>query len=362
MSNILKYIKKYKDITFEKEKFNEIDNLILSELTYLNFDGIIPTDRNAITFNKAIKEYLKKYTYKETKKEGIAQKDAYKIIKILKDSKRYKNIQIYNYIYIGNKEMQFSAMVYKYKKEFTYIAFEGTDDLLIGWKEDFNIAYMFPTISQKAAIDYLNKAMSIFDKNVIVGGHSKGGNLALVASMYCKPLKRLKIKKIYNNDGPGLRLKEMNSKEYKKIKDRYIHIVPNYSYFGVLLRNDENDYKVVKSSRKDILAHSVLTWQINDKELATTNLSRISKNLEKSVITWLDDHNDNQRKKIINNVFKAVEDVGIDKLSSIARIKNIIKIVKNLKNIDQETKDLVVDFIKFNANYIIENRKLDESI
>lgn len=354
MSNLLKYIKKYKNVTFEEEKFNEVDNLILSELTYLNFDGIIPTDKNTITFDKAIKKYLKQYTYKETKKEGIAQKDAYKTIKLLINSKRYKDILIYNYIYVGNKEMQFSAMVYKYKKAFTYIAFEGTDDLLIGWKEDFNIAYMFPTVSQKAAIDYLNRSMSLFDKNVIIGGHSKGGNLALVAGMYCKPLKRLKIKKIYNNDGPGLRLKEMNSKEYQKIKERYIHIVPNYSYFGVLLRNDK--YKVVKSSRKDILAHSVLTWQIKDTELATTSLSRVSKNLEKGVITWLDKHNDNQRKRVIDSIFKAVEDLGIDKLSSIAKIKNITRVVKNIKNIDQETKDLAIDFIKFNTNYIIANR------
>lgn len=354
MSNIIKYIKKYKDITFEEETFNEIDNLILSELTYLNFDGIIPTNRNTITLELAIKKYLKQYTYRETKKEGIAQKDAYRMIRLLKDSNRYKNILIYNYIYIGNKKMQFSAMVYKYKKIFTYIAFEGTDDLLIGWKEDFNIAYTFPTVSQKAAINYLNKAMSIFDKHVIIGGHSKGGNLALVASMYCNPLKRLKIKQIYNNDGPGLRLKEVNSKEYRKIKDRYIHIVPNYSYFGVLLRNDK--YRVVKSSRKDILAHSVLTWQIDNNILATTDLSRISKNLEKGVITWLDNHNDNQRKKVINSVFKAVEDVGIDKLSSATKIKNVIKIIRNLKNIDQETKELAVDFIKFNTNYIIENR------
>ena len=354
MSNIVKYIKKYKDITFEEESFNEIDNLILSELTYLNFDGIIPEDRNTITLEVAIKEYLKQYTYRETKKEGIAQKDAYKIIQVLKNSKRYKDIQLYNYIYIGNKKMQFSAMVYKYKKMFTYIAFEGTDDLLSGWKENFNIAYMFPTMSQKVAIDYLNKAMSLFDKNVMVGGHSKGGNFALVASMYCSPLKRLKIKRIYNNDGPGLRLKEMNSKEYQKIKDRYIHIVPNYSYIGVLLRNDK--YKVVKSSRKDIMSHSALTWQINDKEFAYTNLSKMSKNLEKGVITWLDGHTDSQRKKVINNIFSAIEETGIEKLSSMIKLKNIMRIVNSLKSIDQESKDLALDFIKFNTNFIKENR------
>lgn len=355
MSNILKYIKTYKNTTFEKERFNEIDNIILSSLTYLNFDGIIPTDKNVITLDMAIKEYLKHYTYKETKKEGIAQKDTYKMIVLLKDSNRYKDILISNYSYIGNKMIQFSAMKYKYKKLFTYIAFEGTDDLLSGWKENFNISYMFPTLSQKYAIKYLNETMSFFDNNVIVGGHSKGGNFALVASMYCNPLKRLKIKTIYNNDGPGLRLKEMNSKEYKKIKDKYIHIVPNYSYIGILLRNDK--YRVVKSSRKDILAHSVLTWQIKDKELYTTKLSTISKNLETGLLLWLDNHNDSQRKKVINTIFKAIEDLGIDKLSSMTKIKNIFKIINSLKNIDEESKKLALDLIKFNTSYIFDNRK-----
>lgn len=355
MSNILKYIKKYKNVTFEEEKFNEVDNIILSELTYLNFDGIIPADKNTITLDIAIKEYLKQYTYRETKKEGIAQKDTYKIIGLLKNSERYKNILISNYKYIGNKKMQFSAMKYRYKKKFTYIAFEGTDDLLSGWKENFNLAYMFPTISQKCAIKYLNETLNLFDTNVIIGGHSKGGNFALISSMYCNPLKRLKIKKIYNNDGPGLRLKEINSKEYRKIKDRYIHIVPNYSYIGILLRNDE--YRVVKSSRKDILSHSVLSWQINDKQLDTTNLSRFSKNLEKGLLLWLDNHNDNQRKKVINTIFKALEDVGIDKLSSVTKLTNLFKIINSLKNIDEESKVLATDLIKFNTSYIIENRK-----
>ena len=355
MSNILKYIKKYKNIIFEEEHFNEIDNIILSELTYLNFDGIIPTDSNTVTLDIAIKEYLKQYTYRETKKEGIAQKDTYKIIGLLKNSARYKNILVSNYSYIGNKQMQFSAMKYKYKKKFTYIAFEGTDDLLSGWKENFNLAYMFPTISQKYAIKYLNETLSLFDTNVMIGGHSKGGNFALVASMYCNTFKRLKIKKIYSNDGPGLRLKEFNSKEYRRIKDRYIHIVPNYSYIGILLRNDK--YRVVKSTRKDILSHSVLTWKINDKELETTSLSRISKNLEKGLLLWLDNHDDNQRKKVINTVFKTIEDLGIDKLSSATKIKNIFKIINGLKNIDDESKEIAIDLIKFNTNYILENRK-----
>lgn len=357
VAGIVKYIKKYSNCTFLEKPFNEIDNIIFSQLTYLNFEKIVPNDNMTIALNEAIKLYLENYTYKETKKEGIAQKDTYKLLNSLLNSKRYKDVHISNYIYIGNKDIQFSAMVFKYKKLFKYIAFEGTDDLISGWKENFKLVYQFPTISHKYAINYLNNTIKLFDKNVIVGGHSKGGNLALVAAMYCNPLKRLRIKKIYNIDGPGLRLKEFNSKAFSRVKDKYIHIVPNYSYIGVLLRN--NEYKVIKTTRRDIMAHSPLTWVIDDNKFVETNLSKFSKNLETGVITWLDNHNDLKRKKVVNTIFQAIEDCGIDKLSSLGKLKNLMKVINSLKTIDPETKELAVDFIKFNTSYILENRKGD---
>ena len=157
-------------------------------------------------------------------------------------------------------------MTFKVNKKFIYVSYEGTDHLLSGWKEDFELAYKFPIESQKYAIEYLNKTIGFFDKNIVIGGHSKGGNLALVASMYAKKSIKKKIIKIYSNDGPGLRKKEIESKEYKSIEEKYIHIIPNYSVVGLLLRHTSN-YKVIKSTRKDLMAHSIMTWQINNTEL-----------------------------------------------------------------------------------------------
>ena len=355
MANLMNYIKNYKDKVFDEVPFNEIDNLVFCELTYLNYDGIIPEDRNTITLKEVGEIYLKNNKYKDVKKIGIAQKDAYLLLKELINTKRYQEVLLSNYSYVGNKSIQFSAMTFRYKKKFIYVAYEGTDDLISGWKENFNIAYMFPTISHTYAINYLNKVIKLFDRNIIVGGHSKGGNLALVASMYCKRRIRRKIKQVYSNDGPGLRKKEIESKEYKKIRDRYIHIVPNYSYFGVLLRHDK--YKVIKSNKKDIMAHSIMSWQIEDNKLVSSNLSTISKNLEKGLIIWLDNNDDKKRKKLITTIFKAIEDTGIETVSSLTKLKNVITVIKKIKNIDDETKKIAIDLLKFNTNYIIENRK-----
>ncbi len=356
MSNIMDYIKKYKDKTFDEEEFNELDNLVFCQILYLDFLNIISSKRKPITLNSAIKSFLNKNSYKDISKYGIIKIGGYKVIKQIEDTKRYKDVLVYNYIYKGDNNKQFGALTFKVKKNLIYVAFEGTDHLLSGWKENFQMSYEHLVPAQECAINYLNKYIKLFDTNIIVGGHSKGGNLALISSMYCNRFVRCKIKKIYSNDGQGLRKEQIESKNYLKIKDRYIHFVPNYSYIGILLRNDK--YEVIKSSRKDILSHDIFNWQVQGTKLIRANLSTISKNLEKSVILWLNNHDKDEREKMITNVFDALEKSGIYTTNDLLDIKNSIKIIKNLNSIDEETKKLILNFLHFNLNYIIKNSKL----
>lgn len=354
MAGINTYIKEYGDKTFNEEKFNEIDNVILSSVVYLNFDGIVPKNKKSISLCEAGNIFLYKYNYFDVSKLGIAQKVSYKILKQIVNTKRYKDIQMYNYKYIWDTDTQFGAVCFKVKKKFIYVAFEGTDNLLSGWKEDFQMAYEFPVPSQKLAVKYLNENIKLFDKNIIVGGHSKGGNLALVSSMYCKNRINKKIKQIYSNDGPGLKKEQIESENYSKIRDRLIHLVPNYSYVGVLLRNDK--FTVIKTNRKDFMAHAVSSWQVNKNEFIRENLSSISDNFRKSLLKWLDEHDLNQREKMISTVFKTLEESGIKNLNDFFNLKNAITVIRNVNNIDEETKNLVISLIEFNLNNIIDGK------
>lgn len=354
MAGINTYIKEYGDKTFNEEKFNEIDNVILSSVVYLNFDGIVPKNKKSISLCEAGNIFLYKYNYFDVSKLGIAQKVSYKILKQIVNTKRYKDIQMYNYKYIWDTDTQFGAVCFKVKKKFIYVAFEGTDNLLSGWKEDFQMAYEFPVPSQKLAVKYLNENIKLFDKNIIVGGHSKGGNLALVSSMYCKNRINKKIKRIYSNDGPGLKKEQIESENYSKIRDRLIHLVPNYSYVGVLLRNDK--FTVIKTNRKDFMAHAVSSWQVNKNEFIRENLSSISDSFRKSLLKWLDEHDLNQREKMISTVFKTLEESGIKNLNDFFNLKNAITVIRNINNIDEETKNLVISLIEFNLNNIIDGK------
>ncbi len=349
MANLYDYLEKYGDTSFKKKKFNVIDNLIFCELSYLNYSNTKIND-GVYSISEIGEEYLSKNKLKDVRKLGIPQKEAYEVLEVVITKKRYKNLKFFNYKYIVNKDIQFSAMTFKITDDLNYICFEGTNEHISGWKEDGELACFFPIPSHTEAIKYVNKHIKLFGPKVIIGGHSKGGNLALVAGMCMKGYKKHKVINIYSNDGPGLRRKEFESNKYKNIKSKLIHIVPHSSLIGILLRNDV--YYVVKSSRNTILAHAMSTWQIKDDKLVEGDLSRNSKRLEKSFLEWLDNHNDKQRLKLINTMFKVFEDAEITRVIDIPKLNNLVKVIKNIHNVDKETKDLFIDLIVFNIKNV----------
>lgn len=342
MENIFNYINKYGNTNFKEKEFNEIDNLIFCSISYLNFSKT-SINENTHTLEQIGLEYLKKNDYMKIKKLGIPQDDGYKLLKLLIKKERYKNIILSDFIYKSNKNMQFGAITFHISNKLKYICFEGTDELISGWKEDGHLACFFPVPAQEEAINYINNHVFLFGANVIIGGHSKGGNLALVAGMFLKRYKQIKIKKIYSNDGPGLRKKEIESKEYKRIRTKYIHIVSQASIVGMLLRHDK--HYVIKSKANGIMAHSMYNWIIDDDKLQVSELSSKSKNLEIKIIDWLDKHDDQERTDMINNVFKIFEENDIKSTNELKKVKNIIKILYNLKNIDKQTRVLLKELI-----------------
>ena len=342
MANIFTYVDKYGKYSFKEKKFNEIDNLVLSNLAYLDFTETSINSSNH-TLEEIGLEYLKKFKLRTIKKYGYSEKDAYNLLKKVIKTKRYKDIILIDYIY-NIENMQFSALTFKINKKLIYIAFEGTDQLIRGWRESFHLMASFKVLSHYEAINYLKKHIKIFGPKVIVGGHSKGGNLAVVSSLNLNILKKFKIKQIYNNDGPGLNKKDYHSLKYKIIKRKLIHIIPKNSIFGVLLNSDKK--KVVKTSYIPFFSHTMSTWSIDDNKLNITTISKKHEKLHYKTNEWLNNHSDNEIKMIVDNVFDILEKCNISDTMTLIKMKSIIKVIKELKNIDEETKNLAIDFLK----------------
>lgn len=346
MANVFDYVAKYGDFTFQQKPFNEVDNLVFSLLAYLNFKKT-RINENTHTLEEIGHEYLRQHTRKEITRLGIAMGSAYRMLETVVNTRRYRDVGLADFIYDAARNKQFSVVTFHLTPDLDYIAFEGTDQLISGWREDFELACSFPVPSHIEAVKYLNAHVHLFGPNVIIGGHSKGGNLALVGAMYMKHHKLWKVKTIYNNDGPGLRRAEFESREYDRIKPKYVHIVPHCSIVGMMMRNDV--YKVVKSERDDIVGHSIATWEINDDHLHRAARSEMSKEIERRLWRWLDDHDDAERKKVLEAVFGTIEGCDILDTMSLFKFKNMVKVFRQSKELDKESKDLVLGLFKMVA-------------
>lgn len=338
--NIIDYIKKHKDEDFKEFLFSEVDNLIFSLLPCIYFKNIVPAfKKNKIKLQEVAYLVREKNNYER----GLFIRNTYKMLEVMKDTKRYKDVLLYNYMRVVNEEMQFAALTIQLTDKSIYIAYAGTDTSIIGWEEDFKLAYLYPGFSQKYAAIYLNKALGLFDKIVRVGGHSKGGNLAISAVMRAKPWVRRKVREIYNNDGPGFLKEQVESKVYKKIESKIKMYVPEESIIGMILYHVK-DYTVVKARGFGIMQHDAFHWLVNDKGFIQVKQSKRSKRLEVKVTKKLEEMPIEKRIDIVKKVFDVFKNNNIKDTKEI-RLKKLFKLMKSFSQLDKETQNALLELI-----------------
>lgn len=334
------YIKKHKDEDFKEFSFTEVDNLIFSCIPYLDLTGIVPAFKQGkVTLNE-VAETLEK---ENRKPKGLTPHHAFKMIGLMKNTKRYGNTVLYNYINIVNDETQFQAVTMRLNDHSIYVSYAGTDTSIIGWKEDFDMAYLYPGFGQKYASYYLTKTLGLFNRRVRVGGHSKGGNLAICAVMNAPFLIQRKVSVIYNNDGPGFLKEQVESSEYKRIESKIRMYVPEQSIIGMILYHTP-DYKVVKAKSFNILQHDAFNWQCNDTSFQKANISKRSKSVEKKLTQKLENMPVNARLDLVNNIFGIFEHLKIQDTTDI-KIRRLFDFVKEFRLLDKDTQNLIVEII-----------------
>ena len=348
------YIEYYGDYSFEEREFNEIDNIILSMLSYVDFTGIVSeNNKNKKSISEISSIFFSKYTKKDIDKNITATREGIKLLEKISNTKRFKDVELFNYLYLGDENSQFSAITFDLKNGIYYIGFEGTDKLISGWEEDCKMAYSFPVEAHMLSKKYIDK-FTLTKNKLIIGGHSKGGNLALVASMYSNFFVKRKIIKIYSNDGQGLRLAQIESKYYKKIEDRFIHIIPDSSIVGLLLRHTDK-YIVVKSNMPGLISHNPATWQINYNTFQRAKLTRFSKVFDDGFSKWLDNYDDEKRRLFVKSMFDILRENKIETLLQFKdNYKLIQKVIKSSKNIDPIVKEMGMELIKVIAKTNLE--------
>lgn len=339
METIKNYLKYFKDVSFTESPFNDVDNAILSSLAYLDFTKMA---NRPITMRELGKKFFNKVDLKKIKQSPIIVRRTMDNFELLFNGDRYKNVIVSDYERIVDDEKQFCAMKFK-DETFTYIAYEGTENDLVGWKEDFEMIYKFPVPAQAMAIKYINRVVKRNDKNLFVGGHSKGGNLAMSACMYARPFIKRRLKKVYNNDGPGFLKEQLETRAYKQMSTKLVTYIPEESMVGVLFGSTVEP-KVLVSNGKGVFQHNINNWNCYGPIFIKGTLSENSKQMKKRVDQWLEKHDLEKRKQMVDALFEVFKISEITSIEQIGQFKlsRLLKLIKATKEMDKESQELVI--------------------
>ena len=262
MGNIVDYIREYGEESFIRRPFSEEDSLVLAQLSYLKLDGVVSgfEEKSVPVF---VAEVRKRSEDAKIFADTLFAEENKALYDAVCRSRRFQKMKLNYYVNRIDleKPSQFSAVTCFLEDGSVYVAFRGTDETLAGWREDFDMACQAPVKSQELSVEYLNRVADRCEGRLIIGGHSKGGNLAVYAAMHCKETVRKRICRIYNLDGPGFLPGCQESRAYEELAPRVRKLIPHASLVGMLFE-DSGAYEVVESSGRGILQHDAFTWVI----------------------------------------------------------------------------------------------------
>ena len=309
MPNLFDYLEWRGDLSFETAPVSEADNLAFCLLSYVDLDGIVPDDprRGSVTLREAAAEYF------------FTHPDILTLFRRMAKTPRFRDLRLTGYVntVCEEREMQFSALTVLLPTEKAFVAFRGTDDTIVGWREDFNLSHMDEVPSQRSAAEYLNALDLPPDTALYVGGHSKGGNLAVWGAVHAEEGLRRRIIQVYSNDGPGFTEGTVASEAYRALSDRIRIILPEESLVGLLLEHDEG-YTVIRSNRKGLFQHDGLSWEIlGDSFLRAEGLSKRGLRSDTVIREHIDAMTREERENLVRLVFGLLESTGCKTLTEL---------------------------------------------
>lgn len=344
MGNIMDYIEWRGDLPFTQSEFNDVDNLILACFSYVNLDGIQEAaSQNGIELKALTEKFLQLHTEKELKEDKSFIRFAPFMMLEMAKTERFGQCVIRNYVneIVAEEAQQFSAVEICLSDGTSYISFRGTDDTIVGWKEDFNLSTgVVP--AQERAVEYLRRIAGSLQEMVRVGGHSKGGNLAVYGAVMCKEIHPW-ILQVYSNDGPGFSREFLELPETEALLPKVTRIIPEYSIIGTLLEHSKEPV-LVASSNKGLLQHDGFSWEVSGNHFASKEqLSSRAETLVSILHKWIDGMDVEQKKVLIEDLFSTIEASGSENLSEIQAggLKSFTAMLKRIESFAPESREMV---------------------
>ena len=343
---LLDYLQWRNDVPLSISPFNEVDNVIFSYLSYIDFRDFKEDWNGFFDLRDLFRNFCEKNSLEEIETTGEFTERAPLLLKEMMEGERFSATKVGYYAedFDKDKVKQFAALVFLLPNGRNYISFRGTDKTITGWKEDFLMSCQSETAGAKEAVEYFNKIAPVLEGELILGGHSKGGNFAMYAAAFCEAEYKERIVQVYNNDGPGFREEVIQTPEYQEILAKILTVAPQSSIIGQLLSNPAKQH-VIHSTAKGILQHDAMTWEAEKDCLVTSELDELSEYTKTTLGSWLETMDDATRESLCTTAFSLIESTKSETFIEFSGnlMKNMETIWKEMGKLPEEKKKEIMN-------------------
>jgi len=338
------YLRWRGDLTFARDGFNEVDNLVLCILSYINFRRIDAVHTKDPAAAPTLAQVAPLLTDKDDQL-GLSELSYLPLLRLAAQTERFRDLRLFGYTheYDEQSAKQFDALSFLVPDGTLFVAFMGTDTSLAGWKEDFNMGFVCPVPGQKLAVDYLQKAARRLPGRLTVCGHSKGGNFAVYAAAFCGDEIQDRIEAVYNYDGPGFDSKVLSESGYQRICQKIQTFVPQSSVVGMLLGHEEK-YTIVHSEQTFLQQHDTYSWEVRQKHFHYLDtVDNSSRFVDYTLKAWLAQMTPAQREQFVDAIYEVMRQTNAHTLHQMNEnwLASAASILKSAKNMDEETRQAV---------------------
>lgn len=347
MAHLIDYLEKVENLTFDQEPLNILDKVCINEIGYLTYEKWLTASDLKKPINlhdfAEVKELNPDYSFMVTK-------ERVELAEAMVRSRRFASLSLSNYRSVLDKEVekQFAAMIFSLPElGYHQLVFRGTDDSVIGWKEDFQLTYSREIPAHRSAMTFLEDHLPNLSGHITVSGHSKGGNLALYSAVQSSTSLREKIAELLLLDSPGLMKSLLEKPSYQELKARMTVIRPQDSVVGVMLYWDR-PAQLVAAEGIGFAQHNTLTWEV---DLAANDFAyedqptELSQRLEETFQEWIEALPNQELKQVCDLVFDTILDSGIESLDDIGiqALPQIGQMLQEFGNLSDKQKKVLQD-------------------
>ena len=344
MSNIFDYLKWRGDIRFDQVGLTPVDGLIFSALAYVHYEGCVSEQvGGSISLQQVAEITLRQPNLMDRCR---IEKDL-ELLKAAASTQRFGRVGMtfYQNVFEPEEDTQFGAVTFLLEDGSAFLAFRGTDNSLVGWREDFNMTFEDTIPAQRLARDYVSRFARGSRAPFVLGGHSKGGNLAVYAGACVAPRVQKRIRSVLNFDGPGFTEQMMTQPGYLAIVPRICTYLPQFSVFGLLLEREES-FHVIKSRQIGLMQHDPYYWEVLGPNFVPgKELTEDSRFLDRTFKTWLAGMSRAERNEFVDAVFDLLMVEDNKQLRDILRPQNLPAYFKML-HMDENRRKIIASKLK----------------